>query len=233
MNFQEIFTAASFSLYLAGLWMTLKLLACSVGIGFFLSIPLAVARDAKSAAISKPVWLFTYVIRGTPLLLQMYLIYFGLAQFDAVRDSVAWTALSDPVFCAIAALTINTVAYTTEIFAGAIRSLPHGEIEAAHAYGMSRWTSLRRIILPAALRSSLPTYSNEVIMMLHSTSLVSTITLLDLTGAANYIYSTYYLPFEAFMAAAVVYMALTYILVCGFRMAERHYLVHLRPQEAQ
>ncbi|MFZ1181061.1 MAG: ABC transporter permease [Herbaspirillum sp.] len=233
MNFQEIFTAETFSLYLAGLWVTLELLVCSVGIGFFLSIPMAVARNARSGVISKLVWLFTYVIRGTPLLLQMYLIYFGLAQFDAVRDSVAWSALSSPMFCAIAALTINNLAYTTEIFAGAIRSLPYGEIEAAHAYGMSRWTGLHRIILPAALRASLPTYSSEVILMLHSTSLVSTITLFDLTGAANNVYSTYYLPFEAFMAAAIVYMALTYILVRGFRMLERHYLAYLRPQEAK
>jgi arginine/ornithine transport system permease protein len=133
----------------------------------------------------------------------------------------------------VAALTINTVAYTTEIFAGAIRGLPYGEIEAANAYGMSRWTSLRRIILPSALRTSLPTYSNEVIMMLQSTSIVSTITLFDLTGAANNIYSTYYLPFEAFMTAAIVYMALTYLLVRGFRFAERRYLAYQRPQEVK
>ena len=233
MNFQEIFTAETLHLYLSGLWMTLKLLVYSVGIGFFISIPMAVARNAKCKAISKPVWLFTYVIRGTPLLLQMYLVYFGLAQFESVRNSFAWTALSNPMFCAVAALTINTVAYTSEIFAGAIRSLPYGEIEAANAYGMSRWTSLRRIILPSALRTSLPTYSNEVIMMLQATSIVSTITLFDLTGAANNIYSTYYLPFEAFMAAAVVYMALTYILVRGFRFAERRYLAYQRPQEVK
>lgn len=233
MNFHAILTTETFFLYLGGLWMTLKLLAYSVGIGFFLSIPMAVARNAKCKAISKPVWMFTYVIRGTPLLLQMYLIYFGLAQFDLVRDSFAWAALSNPMFCAVAALTINTVAYTTEIFAGAIRGLPYGEIEAANAYGMSRWTSLRRIILPSALRTSLPTYSNEVIMMLQSTSIVSTITLFDLTGAANNIYSTYYLPFEAFMTAAIVYMALTYILVRGFRFAERRYLAYQRPQEVK
>ena len=233
MNFHEILTAQTFYLYLGGLWMTLKLLVYSVGIGFFISIPMAVARNAKCKLISKPVWLFTYVIRGTPLLLQMYLIYFGLAQFDAVRESFAWTALSNPMFCAVASLMINTVAYTTEIFAGAIRSLPYGEIEAANAYGMSRWTSLRRIILPSALRTSLPTYSNEVIMMLQSTSIVSTITLFDLTGAANNIYSTYYLPFEAFMTAAVVYMVLTYILVRGFRFAERRYLAYQRPQEVK
>ena len=233
MNFQALMTPETFFLYLGGLWMTVKLTFACVSLGFLFSIPLAVARNSRIRPISKPVWAFTYVVRGTPLLLQMYLIYYGLAQFDVVRDSFAWTALSEPMFCAVAALTINTVGYTTEIFAGAIRGLPYGEIEAANAYGMSRWTNLRRIILPAALRTSLPTYSNEVIMMLQATSLVSTITLLDLTGAANRIYSTYYLPFEAFMLAAAVYMVLTYLMVRGFRYAEWRYLAHQRPQQVK
>lgn len=233
MNFEALLTVETFALYLGGLWMTVKLTFACVALGFLFSIPLAVARNSRIKPISKTVWAFTYVVRGTPLLLQMYLIYYGLSQFETVRDSFAWTALSEPMFCAVAALTINTVGYTTEIFAGAIRSLPYGEIEAANAYGMSHWTNLRRIILPAALRTSLPTYSNEVIMMLHATSLVSTITLLDLTGAANRIYSTYYLPFEAFMLAAAVYMALTYLMVRGFRYAEWRYLAHQRPQEVK
>lgn len=233
MNFEALLTPETFSLYLDGLWMTIKLLLACVFAGFLFSVPLAVARNSRIWIIGKTVWAFTYVVRGTPLLLQMYLIYYGLSQFETVRNSFAWTALSEPMFCAVAALTINTVGYTTEIFAGAIRSLPYGEIEAANAYGMSRWTNLRRIILPSALRTSLPTYSNEVIMMLHATSLVSTITLLDLTGAANRIYSTYYLPFEAFMLAAVVYMMLTYLLVRGFRYAEWRYLAHQRPQEVK
>lgn len=233
MNFEALLTADTFYLYLDGFWMTVRLTFSSVLLGFLISIPLAVARNSRIRPISKTIWAFTYVVRGTPLLLQMYLIYYGLSQFEAVRNSFAWTALSEPMFCAIAALTINTVGYTTEIFAGAIRSLPYGEIEAANAYGMSRWTNLRRIIFPAALRTSLPTYSNEVIMMLHSTSLVSTITLLDLTGAASRIYSTYYLPFEAFMVAALVYMMLTYVLVRFFRYAEWRYLAHQRPQEVK
>lgn len=233
MNFEAILTPETFYLYLGGFWMTVKLTFSCVFLGFLISIPLAVARNSRIKLISKPIWAFTYVVRGTPLLLQMYLIYYGLSQFEAVRDSFAWSALSEPMFCAVAALTINTVGYTTEIFAGAIRSLPYGEIEAANAYGMSHWTNLRRIILPSALRTSLPTYSNEVIMMLHSTSLVSTITLLDLTGAANRIYSTYYLPFEAFMVAAAVYMMLTYILVRFFRYAEWRYLAYQRPQEVK
>lgn len=233
MNFEAMLTMDTFFLYLDGLWMTLKLLVGCVAFGFLISIPMAVARNSHVMLLKNAVWLFTYVIRGTPLLLQMYLVYYGLSQFAVVRESFAWTALSDPMFCALAALTINTVGYTTEIFAGAIRGLPYGEIEAANAYGMSRFTILRRIILPAALRTSLPAYSNEVIMMLHSTSLVSTITLMDLTGAANRIYSTYYLPFEAFMLAAAVYMVVTYAMVRGFRLAEWRYLAYQRPQEVR
>lgn len=233
MNFQEILTADTFFLYLGGLWTTLKLLAGCVFFGFLISVPMAVARNSRIAAIKRAVWFFTYVIRGTPLLLQMYLIYYGLSQFSAVRESFAWVALSNPMFCAMAALIINTVGYTTEIFAGAIRGLPYGEIEAAYAYGMNRFTIIRRIILPAALRTSLPAYSNEVIMMLHSTSLVSTITLMDLTGAASKIYSTYYLPFQAFMLAALVYMVITYMMVRGFRFAEWRYLAYQRPQEVR
>lgn len=230
MNFDPLLTQDTFDLYLGGLWTTAKLLAGCLAAGFVISIPLAVARSSKVRFLKGAVWLYTYVIRGTPLLLQIYLVYFGLSQFSLVRESFAWAALSDPMFCALAAFTINTVAYTTEIIAGAIRGLPYGEIEAASAFGLSRFNILRRIILPSALRSSLPAYSNEVILMLHSTSLASTITLMDLTGAANSIYSTYYLPFEAFMVAAAIYMLLTYGITRVFRLAECRFLAHQHPR---
>jgi arginine/ornithine transport system permease protein len=174
------------------------------------------------------VWFFTYVIRGTPMLVQLFLLYYGLAQFEAVRASALWPWLSSAWFCAVAAFSINTCAYTTEIIAGAMRALPHGEIEAARSLGMSRITLLRRILLPAALRRSLPAYGNEVIMMLHGTSLASVVTLLDLTGVARQVNSTYYLPFEAFGAAALVYVAITLLLVAAFHAAERRWLLPMR-----
>lgn len=232
MNFSVFLDPSVQALYWHGLWLTLALLGLSLVMSFVVSIPLAILRNSRTKFIRYPIWVYTYVVRGTPLLLQLYLIYFGASQFQAVRDSAAWVVLSDPFYCALLALTLNEIAYTTEIFAGAIRELPHGEIEAAYAYGMKWHTILRRIILPSALRNCLPTYSNEVIILLHSTSLASTVTLMDLTGAANDVYSTYYLPFEAFLAAAAFYMALTYGVVRLFRWAEKRLLVHQRPRLA-
>jgi histidine transport system permease protein/arginine/ornithine transport system permease protein len=138
--------------------------------------------------------------------------------------------LRDPFSCALIALTANTCAYTVEILAGAIRDTPCGEIEAAQAYGMSRATAWRRVLLPSALRRFLPAYSNEVILMLHGTSLVSAITLIDLTGAARDFYANYYAPFEAFISVGTVYFGLTAIFTFAIRLTERRYLVHLRPQ---
>lgn len=230
MNFDFILDQESQALYLHGLMLTLTLLLGGAVCSFLLAIPMAIARNARTNWLRYSVWAFTYVLRGTPLLLQLYLIYFGLSQFVWVRESALWWALSNPLFCALLALTLNELAYTTEIFAGAMRSLPVGEIEAAHAFGMRPVTVLRRIIIPAALRNCLPTYSNEIIILLHSTSLAATVTLMDLTGAANEIYARYYLPFEAFMVGALFYMALTYGITRLFRLAEHHFLVHQRPR---
>ena len=222
MNLDAI--AESLPLYLAGTWLTLKLLVASLLAGGVVALPLSVLRSLPSPWAWRPVWLFTYVIRGTPLLVQLYLLYYGLAQFEAVRSSVAWPWLSSPAFCVVAAFAINTCAYTTEIIAGAIRELPAGEIEAAQSLGMSRAVMFRRIVLPSALRRSLPAYGNEVQLMLHGTSLASVVTLLDLTGAAREVNSRYYLPFEAFITAAVFYVLITMALVALFHAAERRWL---------
>lgn len=222
MNLDAI--AESLPLYLAGTWLTLKLLAASLLAGGVVALPLSVLRSLPSRWAWRPVWLFTYVIRGTPLLVQLYLLYYGLAQFEAVRNSVAWPWLSSPAFCVVAAFAINTCAYTTEIIAGAIRELPAGEVEAAQSLGMSRAVMFRRIVLPSALRRALPAYGNEVQLMLHGTSLASVVTLLDLTGAAREVNSRYYLPFEAFITAAVFYVLITMTLVGLFHLAERRWL---------
>ena len=164
------------------------------------------------------------------MLVQLFLVYYGLAQFEAVRASVFWPWLSSAWFCAVLAFAVNTCAYTTEIIAGALRALPAGELEAARSLGMSRSQVVRRILLPSALRRSLPAYGNEAIMMLHGTSLASIVTLLDLTGAARELNSRFYLPFEAFITAALFYLALTFVLVALFRRAEHRWLAHLRLQ---
>jgi arginine/ornithine transport system permease protein len=218
----------SLPLYLQGLWTTLQLLALALAFGLAAALPLAVARASRRRWLALPVWGFTYVVRGTPLLVQLFLIYYGLAQFEFVRAGVLWPWLADAWFCAVLAFAINTCAYTTEIIAGAMRTLPPGEIEAARSLGFSPWQVLRRIVLPSALRRSLPAYSNEAIMMLHGTSLASVVTLLDLTGAAREVNSRHFLPFEAFITAALFYLALTFILVALFRAAETRWLAHLQ-----
>jgi arginine/ornithine transport system permease protein len=226
LNFDVMWS--SVPLYATALGVTLKLLAVALVAGGLLAIPLAIMRASANPWLAAPVWLYTYFIRGTPLLVQLFLIYYGLAQFVFVRESFAWPWLSSAWFCAGLAFAINTCAYTVEILAGAIKSTHAGEVEAARSVGMSRVSLIRRILLPSALRRSLPAYSNEVIMMLHGTSLASVVTLVDLTGAAREMNSTYYLPFEAFVLAALFYMALTFVLVGLFRVAEKRWLRHLQ-----
>lgn len=218
-------------LYFSGLLVTLKLLLISLAVGLLLAVPLALMRVSKRPAVNLPAWLYTYVIRGTPMLVQLFLIYYGLAQFEAVRNSAFWPWLSSASFCACLAFAINTSAYTAEILAGSLKATPHGEIEAAKAMGMSRLKMYRRILLPSALRRALPQYSNEVIMMLQTTSLASIVTLVDITGAARTVNSQYYLPFEAFITAGVFYLILTLILVRLFKAAERRWLAYLAPRK--
>ncbi len=221
----------SLPLYFSGVLMTLKLLAISLAIGLAMAVPLALMRVSKQPVINFPAWLYTYVIRGTPMLVQLYLLYYGLAQFEAVRDSMLWPMLSNATFYACLAFAINTSAYSAEILAGSIKATPHGEIEAAKAIGMSRFKLYRRILLPSALRRSLPQYSNEVIMMLHATSLASLVTLIDITGAARTVNSQFYMPFEAYITAGVFYLCLTFILVRLFRLAETRWLAYLAPRK--
>ena len=208
-----------------GALMTIELTLAALALGLLLALPLSVLRGWPSRWVSGPVWTFTYVIRGTPLLVQLYLLYYGLPQFDAVRDSFAWPWLRSATSCSIAAFTLNTCAYTIEILHGAMRAVPAGEIEAARAMGMTRGVMLRRVLLPSAFRRMLPAYGNEVILMLQATSLASSVTLLDLTGAASEMNSRFYLPFEAFLSAAALYLAITMALVGLFHVAERRWLM--------
>ena len=222
---------SSLPLYASGLLVTFELLLIALALGLLLALPLALMRVSRSPLVNFPTWLYTYVIRGTPMLVQLFLLYYGLAQFDVIRDSFMWPYFSSATFCACLAFAINTSAYTAEILAGSIRATPPGEIEAAKAMGMSRAKLYRRILLPSAMRRALPQYSNEVIMMLHTTSLASLVTLIDLTGAARTISSQYYMPFEAFITAGLFYLALTFILVRLFKLAERRWLAYMAPRK--
>ncbi|MFF7707912.1 ABC transporter permease subunit [Pseudomonas sp. NPDC007930] len=231
MIFDYTVVWSSLPLYAAGLLETLKLLVISLAFGLLLALPLGVARVSAKRWLSLPAWLYTYVIRGTPMLVQLFLIYYGLAQFAVVRESLLWPWLASATFCACLAFTLNTSAYTAEIIAGSLRATPPGEIDAARAMGMSAPLMYRRILLPSALRRALPQYSNEVIMMLQTTSLASIVTLLDLTGAARAVNAQYYLPFEAYVTAGAFYLVLTFILVRLFRLAERRWLAYLAPRK--
>ncbi|UDF34505.1 UNVERIFIED_ORG: ABC transporter permease [Shinella sp. XGS7] len=211
-------------LYLSGAQTTFELLLISLGLGLAFAIPLAVLRTLPQRWIWGPIWFYTYIFRGTPMLVQLFLVYYGLAQFEWMQQSALWPYFSSAWFCACLTFALNTCAYTVEIIAGSIKALPAGEIEAAKSLGMSRWVMLRRIVLPSALRRALPAYSNEAIFMLHGTSLASIVTIMDLTGAARQVNSTYYLPFEAFITAAVFYFLLTLSLVGLFHLAERRWL---------
>ncbi|EJL6703090.1 ABC transporter permease [Vibrio cholerae] len=216
----------SLPIYLSGLWTTVWLVSLSLVIGLLCAIPLAIARNSKQKWFSLPAWGYIYFLRGTPLLVQLYLIYYGMDQWFPVKDTLwehAW-------FCALVAFILNTSAYTAEIIRGAINGLPKGEVEAAKAYGMSRFQTYQRIILPSALRCSLPAYSNEVIFMLHGSAVAGIVTIMDLTGAARLVNSRYYAPFEAFLSAGLFYMALTFIILWCFKQAEQRFLAYLKPR---
>lgn len=236
MKWHVIFEPHNLQLYLSGISTTLGLLFSSLAIGGVLALLCALALTSRWTAMRWLVSSYTYVIRGTPLLIQVYLIYYGLGQLEWIQarwdDVWPWTHFKEPFFCALLAFSLNTAAYTAEMLAGAIRETSAGEMEAAQAYGMSRFQTMRRIVLPSALRRTLPAYSNEVVMMLQSTSLASAVpSMLDVTAAASRVYSDYYLPFEAYIAAAAIYLIATFCLIGVFRLAERHFLAYLAPRK--
>jgi len=217
-------------IYFEGLRTTLALVSVSLMLGLLIAIPLAVLRTSKNYLVQAPIRAYVYFFRGTPLLVQMFIVYYGFGQFEAIKASFVWPFFKEAWFCALFAFTLNTGAYTTEILRGAIEATPHGEVEAAKAAGMSRLLMLRRILLPSAFRRALPQYSNEIIFMLHGSSLASVITIVDITGAARIINSRFYSPYEAFLTAAVFYMSLTFITVFLLKKLEGRWFAHLRPQ---
>lgn len=235
MDFSVI--AGSLAEYAAGTWLTLHLVFLSCAAGLAVAVPLAVLRVSRKPWVYGPVWAYTYFFRGTPMLVQLLLIYYGIAQFEWVQrqweaGNPLWLPLREPYVCALLAFALNTCAYTAEIIAGSIRNVPHGEIEAAKAIGMTWRTMMRRIVLPGALRRAIPAYSNEVILMLQGSSIASAVTLLDVTGVARNVYSRHFAPFEAFIFAGVIYMILTFGLVGVFRLAEKRWLAHLQARES-
>lgn len=217
---------------LPGIPLTLKLATLSVVLGAFLALPLALMRLSGIGVLD---WIskgYTFVFRSTPLLVQIFIIYYGLGQFREIRTSFLWPILRDPYWCAIIALTLNTAAYASEIIRGGLLSVPAGQIEAARAVGMSRFTTFRRIILPQAIRQALPGYGNELILMVKATSLASIITLMEVTGIAAKMISETYRAIEIFMVAGAVYLVLNFVLTRLLKLAETRLNPHLRQPAA-
>lgn len=237
MNWSVLLEPQNLALFGQGIATTLSLLFGSLAAGAVMALVFALLLTGPWATARWLVGAYTYVIRGTPLLIQVYLIYYGLAQLEWIQarwDTVwPWTHFKEPFFCALLAFALNTAGYTAEMLAGAIRETSAGEIEAAQAYGMNRVQVVWHIVLPSALRRTLPAYSNEVVMMLHSTSLASAVpSMLDVTAAASRIYSDYYLPFEAYLGAATIYLAASFCLIGLFKLSERRLLAYLAPRKA-
>ena len=227
-SFQESLIFTNFFKILKALDQTLLLLLASLPIGFILSLIFALGRVSKNKFLSKTIEYYIFIIRGTPLLVQIYLIYFGLGSIKVIRDSFLWIILKEPFWCGVLALTINTVAYGSEIFRGGIQAVSQGQIESGKSLGFTRIGLLRKIIFPIALRQVLPTYGNELILMVKATSLISLTTYMEMTGVARRLMAITWAPVEAFLAAGILYLFLNFLMVQFIKYLEWKYNPHLR-----
>jgi len=214
---------SSFPKLLNATLVTLKLLSLSLIFGLILGLFFAILRLNKNIFLNKFSYFYSYVFRGTPLLVQIFIIYFGLGQIEFLRSSFLWIILKEPYWCAIIAFSLNTGAYTSEILRSAFETINKGFIEAGDSLGISKKIIFYKIQIPIAIRQSLPAYGNEIILMLKGTSLASTVTLMDLTGVAKYIISTTFKPIEVFIVAGGIYLFMTFIIHNFIRYLEKKY----------
>ena len=221
MDFDLMIT--SFPKLLGATVITLKLLSASLFFGLFLGLFFAILRLNKNIVINKFAYGYSYVFRGTPLLVQIFIIYFGLGQIEYLRSTVLWVVLKEPYWCAIIAFTLNTGAYTSEILRSAFQTIKPGIIEAGKSLGISNKIIFYKIQIPIAIRQSLPAYGNEIILMMKGTSLASTVTLMDLTGVAKYIISTTFKPIEVFIVAGGIYLFMTFVIHNVIKYLEKKY----------
>jgi octopine/nopaline transport system permease protein len=212
---------------LSGVPLTIELVVISLSTGLVLAMCIALMRVSGSRLLNIVSRSYVFYFRGTPLLVQIFLIYYGLAQFDFIKESFLWPFFREAYWCGILALTLNTGAYTAEIIRGGLQSVPHGQIESARSMGMSGILLYRRVILPIAFRQALPAYGNEMILMVKGTSLVSTITLMEITGIARYIIAKYWTPVEIFLIAGIIYLFINYLVTRIVRYAENRYTPYL------
>jgi His/Glu/Gln/Arg/opine family amino acid ABC transporter permease subunit len=225
MTFSFVFFLSLFEMLIEGTVTTIVLLFVSGIIGNLLAVPVALTRVSPNPVLWIPSYLYILVMRGTPLLVQIYLIYYGLGsifgELPWLRESFLWPYLRQGFWYAAAALAFNTAAYSGEILRGAIQAVPHGEVEAGKAFGMSRWLILWRVVLPKAIRISLPVFGGETILLLKATALASTVTVMDMLGVVNRIRADTFRTYEPLFAAAVIYIVLTFILTRVFIFAEK------------
>ncbi|APO79902.1 octopine ABC transporter permease protein OccM 2 (plasmid) [Rhizobium etli 8C-3] len=226
MDWQFLFE--TFLSLISAIPLSLELAATSIILGAICALALALCRLSGIPALDWFARSYVFIVRGTPLLVQIFLIYYGLGQFPAVRHSLLWPFLREPYWCAVLALTMNTAAYGSEIIRGGLLSVPFGQIEAARACGMPRMMQFRRILLPLAIRQALPGYSNEMISMVKATSLASIITLMEVTGVAAKIISETYRAIEVFIVAGAIYLAINFLLTRLVHLLEYWLSPHLR-----
>tara|TARA_B100000579_G_scaffold124624_1_gene100428 strand:- start:35 stop:706 length:672 start_codon:yes stop_codon:yes gene_type:complete len=203
--------------------ITIKLLSLSLFFGLFIGLFFAVLRMNNNLIINKFAYGYSYIFRGTPLLVQIFIIYFGLGQIEYLRSTVLWVILKEPYWCAIIAFSLNTGAYTSEILRSAFQTIKKGYIEAGKSLGITSKIIFYKIQIPIAIRQSLPAYGNEIILMLKGTSLASTVTLMDLTGVAKYIISTTFKPIEVFIVAGSIYLFMTFLVHNFIKFLEKKY----------
>jgi octopine/nopaline transport system permease protein len=216
------FIWATFLRLLGGIPLTLELAFSSIALGLVVAVTLALMMRAAFRPLGWAADSFVFVFRGTPLLVQVFLIYYGLGQFrPELQEMGVWWFFRSPYYCALLALTLNTAAYGAEIVRGGLQSVPAGQIEAARAFGMSGFTLYRRIVAPIALRQALPAYGNEIILMIKATSLASTITLMEVTGLAHKLISETFRSFEIFFAAGAIYLIINFLVTRLIWLAER------------
>ena len=213
----------SFPKLLNATLITIKLLSASLFFGLFIGLLFAILRMNKNSIINKFAYGYSYVFRGTPLLVQIFIIYFGLGQIEYLRSTILWVILKEPYWCAIIAFALNTGAYTSEILRSAFQTIKVGYIEAGKSLGISSKIIFYKIQIPIAIRQSLPAYGNEIILMLKGTSLASTVTLMDLTGVAKYIISTTFKPIEVFIVAGSIYLFMTFLVHTTIKYLERKF----------
>ncbi|WP_062226497.1 ABC transporter permease [Aureimonas frigidaquae] len=211
----------AFQTIMTGFQLTLVITLAAFVLGQVLALPLALARNAQSPWLRRPAATYTFAVRGSPLLVQLFLVYYGLGQIEAIRDSIFWPILRSAVYCSILTIGLNSAAYMAELLAGALRQLPPGQVEAGQALGLGRFALLVRVVLPQVYRSVLPAIGNEIILVMKGSTLASAVTVMEMTGAARTFVTRTYAPFETFLIAGAIYLLLGALFGKVFGLLER------------